>query len=506
MASRTRYVAACALFGWGVIVLAQSDDDVLPGVVIEDVTVVSPERRVPLDHAFVHMFDGRIAQVSTQQLVAERRIDGRGRFLVPGLIDTHVHLGGVPGMQMEHEQRHPELVVAFEAQKPRSYLYFGFTTVIDLFGNANGNDEWNAIQIRPDAYFCGGAPTANGYPMVFSPEEVRFRAARYFLYDEQQDSEIPDYVDPEQHTPEAVVNRMTSDGAICVKTHHETGFGELRDLPTPSLETIRALVEAAHAEGLPVILHANSKSAQRFAVEAGVDIIAHGLWNGLSRDSIALTDDENALLDAIAASSIGYQPTFQVLHGESDLFDSTYLDDPELVHAYPEELIEWYGTEEAGWFREQMDPAMSGEEAAEIYAPILERLELVVSRLSNAEARLLFGSDTPSGPTYANPPGLNGLIEMRRWIDAGVSETQLFNALTLENARAFGLDDEIGTVETGKKAHLLLLGENPLDGVEAYDTIELVILDGVPIERDKLSALNSADQDRDDASGIGAVR
>ncbi len=69
---------------------------------------------------------------------------------------------------------------------------------------------------------------------------------------------------------------MKADGAICVKTFFERGFGGVRDLPVPKLETIRALVKAAHAAGLPVLIHANTDEAQRFGLDAGVDIL--GAW------------------------------------------------------------------------------------------------------------------------------------------------------------------------------------------------------------------------------------
>ncbi|HEX7052230.1 MAG TPA: amidohydrolase family protein [Longimicrobiales bacterium] len=459
-------------------------------LVIRDVTVISPERTAPLEHAYVLVRDGRIAEVGTRVLTAGRTIDGAGRFLVPGLIDSHVHLADVPGMLPAHEREHPEIAAVARAQQPRSYLYFGFTTVVDRFGTPDRIARWNEAEIRPDAYFCGGAPIANGYPMNFMPEDLRFRMMPYFLYDARQRERIPASIDPEAHTPEAVVERMAADGAICVKTAYEPGFGGVHDLPTPTLETIRALVEAAHARSLPVLIHANSKAAQEFAVAAGVDIIAHGMWNGL--DGEMLPGDVDALLRTIAEGGIGYEPTFQVLHGEVDLFDEDFLDDPMLSDAYPAALIEWYRTPEAGWFRDQIAGSLGDLEPGTAYAPLFRRLGRVVRVLAGRGARLLFGSDTPSAPTYANPPGLNGLWEMHRWIDAGVSEERLFRALTIENARAFGLDDAIGTIEPGKTANLLLLRENPLDSVDAYDTIETVILAGRPIERGRLSARRAA--------------
>lgn len=465
-----------------------------PGdLVIRDVTVISPERAAPLEHAYVRIRDGRITDVDTRPLRAAHEIDGAGRFLVPGLIDSHVHLGDIPGMLPAHEAQNPAIASAARAQQPRSLLYYGFTTVIDLIGEPERIDEWNRLEVRPDAHFCGGAPIANGYPMIYVPEDERFRTARYFLYDERQRDRLPADIDPERHTPQAVVERMAADGAICVKTFHEPGFGAMRDLPTPTLDMVRELAGAARVAGLPLLLHANSRQSQAFAVEAGVDIIAHGMWNGLDHEEEPLGEDVQALLQSIARAGIAYQPTFQVLHGELDLLDGDdFLDDPMLAHAYPAALIEWYRTPDGGWFRDQLRANFRGYDAAVIYGGLLRRLDSVFAALAAEDAVLLFGSDTPSAPTWANPPGLNALLEMRRWIDAGVGEARLFRALTLDNARAFGLDDAIGTVEPGRIAHLLLLRANPLDSVDAYDTIETVILAGRPIERDSLSARHAA--------------
>lgn len=95
------------------------------GLVIRDVTVISPERAVPLAHAYVRILDGHITEVSAQPLRGREEIDGTGRYLIPGLIDSHVHLDQVAGMTPEHEAAHPEIAAAARAQAPRSYLYFG---------------------------------------------------------------------------------------------------------------------------------------------------------------------------------------------------------------------------------------------------------------------------------------------------------------------------------------------------------------------------------------------
>ena len=121
--------------------------------------------------------------------------------------------------------------------------------------------RWRSHDIVSDTYFCGGAALMDGYSMNYAPKPQRYQNWPYMLI--EPGTHAPDGIDPALHTPQAVVSRMKADGAICVKTFFERGFGGVRDLPVPKLETIRALVKAAHAAGLPVLMHANSDEAQQ---------------------------------------------------------------------------------------------------------------------------------------------------------------------------------------------------------------------------------------------------
>jgi imidazolonepropionase-like amidohydrolase len=119
----------------------------------------------------------------------------------------------------------------------------------------------------------------------------------------------------------------------------------------------------------------------------------------------------------------------------------------------------------------------------------VSRYEKLLGRMDADGARLLFGSDTAVGGFgWGLPPGLAGYWEMQAWRRAGVSLNTLFESLTIGNARAFGLEQEIGTIEAGKRADLLILAANPLEDVRAYDSIRSVILSGKVIPRDSLSA------------------
>jgi hypothetical protein len=83
--------------------------------------------------------------------------------------------------------------------------------------------RWKSHGIAPDAYFCGGAALMDGYPMNYAPKPQRYQGWPYMLI--EPGTQAPDGIDPALHTPQAVVSRMKSDDAICVKTFFERGFG-----------------------------------------------------------------------------------------------------------------------------------------------------------------------------------------------------------------------------------------------------------------------------------------
>jgi len=94
-------------------------------------------------------------------------------------------------------------------------------------------------------------------------------------------------------------------------------------------------------------------------------------------------------------------------------------------------------------------------------------------------------------PTYGNLPGLNGYLEMQQLHNAGLSLRQIFQAATINNARKLKLDSQLGTIEPGKAANLLLLTKSPLSSIDAYDAISVVFVHGQPIPRDTLVAPKS---------------
>lgn len=465
---------------------------------ITDVYIVSPENLDHIEKGSVLIEDGRIAQVDhnahAKAPAGATIIDGGGQFLIPGLIDSHVHVASVPGLDFDQEGgKNQAMVDTYFRQMPRSYLYYGYTTLIDLaVYDPPVMAEFRGSPLHPDLYDCGGSlPEANGYPMSYVPSPLRFQAFPNFLYDPKQADHIPAEFKPEDHTAAADVARVKASGGICVKTYFERGFDRDRNLPVIRPEMIAQVRKAATDAGLVLMMHANSLEAQKFAVAGNVDVMAHGLWNwGEVKTGDQLPDEIRHVLDEVIAKKMGYQPTMQVLYGLQAYFDPEYLKNPAIAKVVPKALIDWFETPEGKWFGKELNDDNSPDATvlAHFENGPVRRVRQVVAYLASKKAKLLFGTDTPSGPTYGNLPGLNGYMEMKQWQKAGVPLRQIFLAATLRNALEFKLDSQVGTIEPGKIANLVLLKKSPLETVEAYDTISTVWIHGKQVERQSLAA------------------
>ncbi len=227
--------------------------------VIEDVTLISLERKAPLEHATVVIRDGRIAEIGTKLAVGPhaKRIDGRGKFLIPGLIDSHVHAGDLTPLDDDGSDAHPELVQALQAQVPRAFLAFGFTTVVDLNPYGDALQQLSAAPIHPTFFHCGPAVRVpGGYTALRPPKDAEAAKRMNIVYDKALAKDWPANLDPKDFTPERAVERAAADGAICVKTFVEPGFGGVFHWPVPSAETLAKIRAEAKKRGLVLVVHA----------------------------------------------------------------------------------------------------------------------------------------------------------------------------------------------------------------------------------------------------------
>ncbi|WP_082971567.1 amidohydrolase family protein [Rheinheimera sp. SA_1] len=473
-------------------------------LLIEHVTVLSPERDSALTDQNVLIQNGLIVSISKANVghqfpTAIKRIDGRGRFLTPGLMDSHVHVSNTPGLLPDMPGA-AQLHQAFAQQQPRSYLYFGVTQVLDTGNSVEGISEFNAQPQKPDLFRCGAAPVMDGYPNHQLPKAKRYQQRPDFIVEAAHHHPLPAAVDAKQQTPEVVVARIAQSGADCLKIFIENGFGDADHLPVYSKDSLQRLRAAATNHGLPLLAHANAYDMQLQAVDGKVDVIAHGLWNwsGIDRNIRKQAEANNQLPAAIMqhlakvhAAGIGYQPTIQVISRMGALFEADALADPQLKKVVPKSLLEWYQTPEAQWFRDELQLDFGKTPAVEI-AAVFKNASLQGAKaakvLSDMNHPLLLASDTPSSPTYTHQPGYATYLEMQAMAEVGISARTIFQAATINNAKMLKIDSNYGTVSAGKVANLLLLKKNPLESVQAWDSIELVILHGKAILRAELMA------------------
>src|SRR5262245_59815241 len=239
-------------------------------LVIDDVTVVSPQQAQPLLKQHVLIRDGRIVSISAQPVSkgTGQHLDGRGKFLVPGLTDSHVHVSTPAGLPFfGDDPAIKELTKAYERQQPRSYLYFGVTQLVDLANFPEGIAAFRAQPQHPDLFRCGAAVVLDGYPSVFADPAERLKLFPDFVYEPANAAQhpLPPGEDAAKHTPEAVIRKIAASDARCVKIFIENGFGDATGWPIMSTETLARVRAETRKHNLLLVAHANALGMQRIA-------------------------------------------------------------------------------------------------------------------------------------------------------------------------------------------------------------------------------------------------
>jgi imidazolonepropionase-like amidohydrolase len=326
----TPFLVLAAAFG-----CARAQRIVTDGTVITNVIVISPERAAPLVHADVVIRNGRIADISSHLTVnaPARRIDGTGRFLIPGLIDSHVHVNHSAALDDDAIDAHPQLWAAYRAQVPRAYLAFGFTSVVDLDIRPNDQTWFNGTPMHPRLYSCGeGIKVPGGYGAfrVPPPSSQNFPN---LIYEPQAATSWPMGLNASDYGAERAVTQEASAGAICVKAFVEPGFGTF-NWPYLHTDTLRQIRASATAHKLILMVHATGVDSWRSALDAQADVIAHGLW--VWPGDAASAEPPESVRQVIAAAArthVRVQPTLQTVAGERAFFDPALLDDSRLAIA-----------------------------------------------------------------------------------------------------------------------------------------------------------------------------
>ena len=473
---------------------------------IRNVTLISPELAEPRTDVTVLVDDGQIVGIQDSSLFvnAKIEIDGTGQFLIPGLIDSHIHLFHATGLKRRYTDDYETLYAEFLAQQPRSYLYHGFTTVVEPSYDPLVTRAFKAEILRPDLIHCGAwTVLSDGFLSLEVETNISEEFPNFFI-DHYAGGFVPEGADPERHTPRAVVAGIINSGGQCVKLHYEEALwwpGGAPDFSLPSKDIVRDIIAEAHAVGIPVLLHATTPKAHEFALEVKVDILAHGLWEWPDQDFDDPEPDEyiSNLARRVATSDISLQPTIQTIRNTASMFQDDLLEDTAWLNVVSPAYMEYLRTDaqvQRDIFLEMFFDMLPGdrtlEDMPDMQSAFSARYQTMIGTMARDGATLLFATDTAVGGFgWGSPPGLAGYWEMQAMVEGGVSLETLLASLTINNARAFNLDNEIGTIEVGKTANLLLLNKNPLEDVSAYNAIEIVILHGKVHHRAVLSARNT---------------
>ena len=379
----------------------------------------------PIENSALIVSDGVIQAVGERGSVeipaGATEIDVTGRTIIPGLINTHGHVGDVRGLETGQYSRENVL------DQLGRYARYGVTTVVSL-----GDDQEEGIQVRDD-----------------QADSALDRARLYVAGPVLSAS-----------TPEAAaeqVSRLASMGVDWAKFRVDSNLGQSEKMPP---EAYQAIIEQAHAAGIPVAAHLVELEDAKALVRAGVDFLAHSV-----RDQPV--DDE--LIALMRERRICLTPTLT-----RELSTFVYKDRPEFF--------------DDPFFQREADPAVLEQlqdperqrrtrenRGAQYWEAQLPLAQENVKRLSDAGVTIAMGTDT-------GPPGrFQGYfehLEMEMMAEAGLTPMQVIVAATGDAARCVGLDQELGTLEPGKRADFVVLAANPLDDIRNTRTIESVWING----------------------------
>ena len=230
-----------------------------------------------------------------------------------------------------------------------------------------------------------------------------------------------------------------------------------------TLEEYKAIVEAAHRHHIRVHAHVYEEQAVRDAFTAGVDVLQHVGSAGMPPFSEALVKD-------IAESG---RPVVLTAAHRVWVFPATRefperLEDPELERQFPPDM--W--TELQGSFKRfHTLSVFKNREQEEFFG------DASISQWIRAGAVIGMGTDSGT-PLNFHRDAL--WREAKVFVDHGMSAAKVITALTWVNARILGKERELGTIEPGKLADIVVVKGNPLFDIVALSHVDVVIKDGVP--------------------------
>lgn len=394
-------------------------------IILSNCTLIDGTGRDPIPNAVIAIRDGKILYAGSASGWRETdpesvKIDLRGGYVLPGLIDAHVHLSGSGEADSQFYAPAGQMALKILSNVQQN-LAAGITTVRDLGGWSELEfDVRRSIQ-RGD--FAGSRMCLAGRFISITEAGAEYYAGMY---------RVADGVDEvrravrEQVKNGADVIKMGVTGAVLV----ESGVPGTTHF---NVDEITALVEEARKFGKPVAMHAHGIDGIRKAVEAGVNTLEHGTY--LYKDP--------GVIHLMAQRGVFLVPTLKVG------WDIILAKNP----AIP------------GWIMDK-NKASQGEAA------------MSLKMAYEAGVPIAMGSDVG---TPLNVHGENAL-EVYWMEQAGLSKMDALVAATGNAAKALGWDAWLGTLEPGKAADLIVHEKNPLEDLRTLadkQSLRFVMKDGL---------------------------
>jgi imidazolonepropionase-like amidohydrolase/ABC-type multidrug transport system permease subunit len=423
-----------------------------------------------IENGAVLVKNGKIAEVFDGSVPDEKSlnaepIEAAGKTILPGLIDSHIHLGAPGGLlDLNHGDGSKYDAAKAMTRALAAYLYCGVTAVksvgdpldaiLSIRTLVNSGEDLGSELFLVGPLFT--TPGGHGTEIMRSlPENIRNSVNAQFLRLPQTADEAKSQVDS--------LKRLHVDG---IKAIMEAGAGGLvYSRLDPQL--LNAIASEAHADGLPIVVHTGNVRDIEDALKAGVNGIEHGSF----RERIP--DADFALMKK---TGVTYDPTLSVAEalpqyaaGKLDLLNRSLVQ-----QVVPKELL-------AGTKQMMESPeAQASRKSIGQYPVDMAIARDNLLRAWKAGVTLITGSDAGNMLVFHGPTVQH---EIALWVEAGIPPEVALQAATLNSAKALGAGARFGSLEKGKDATMLVVDGNPLQDIHATEAISFVIFKGERVDR-----------------------
>ena len=400
----------------------------------------------PLHHATVLIEGDRIVAVGPRAEVAipegARVVDTRGRTMLPGLVDLHVHLiilGHGDYARWDPWIAEKKLVEPVMEISAKQLLMAGVTSAVDLGGTLE-----ESLRVR-DRIARGEIP-----------------GPRMWMAGPWITRDLGEYSDA---LPTQVLVDTPDEAARAVERLADAGVDVIKAYVGLRREHYEAIARAAHRRKLKVHAHVYEPEEVRNALEGGVDVLTHAGSAGTPPYPPELVREI-----AVRGTPVVITAAHRVWVYPATLAFPERIEDPRLARDFPPFLYE----EVIGSLRDFRRLSYFGTTDREMsYGRASLRQWL--------DAGVVLGMGTDSGtPLNFHTEAL--WRELAAHVEVGMSPMRAISAATREGARILGRGDELGTVEPGKLADLIVVDGDPLADITALGRVEVVVKGGVVVK------------------------